>query len=128
MNFDPVTFGQRLRHYRRSRQLTLDQLGALVGRPAPYLSLVENGKKEPRLSQIAVMAKALGIGVDDLLAPDPPSRRAELEIELDRFQRTFPDLGLPYLRPSVRLSDEALSHIVGLYHRLLEAKPPLVTA
>jgi transcriptional regulator with XRE-family HTH domain len=128
MNFDVATFGHRLRHYRRARHLTLDQLGALVGRPAPYLSLVENGKKEPRLSQIAVMAEALGVTIDELLAPDPPTRRDELEIDLERFQVMMPDLGLPYLRPSVRLSDEALAHIVGLYQRLLAAKPAPITA
>ncbi len=124
MNFDSNTFGHRLRHYRRRRGLTLDDLGALVGRPAPYLSMVENGKKEPRLSQIQALANALDVTVDDLLAPEAPNRRAELEIELERAQSTLPDLGLPYIRPSARISDEVLVHLVGLYRRLAEAAAP----
>ena len=121
MDFDANTFGHRLRHYRRRRGLTLDDLGALIGRPAPYLSMVENGKKEPRIGQIAAMAQALDVSLDELLAPEAPNRRAELEIELERFQSDRPDLGLPYLRPSARLSDEVLIHLVGLYRRLNEA-------
>ena len=120
MNFDANTFGHRLRHYRRRRGLTLDGLGALIGRPAPYLSLLENGKKEPRLSQISALAEALDVSLEDLLAPEAPNRRAELEIELERAQSSLPDLGLPYLRPSARLSDEVLAHLVGLYRRLNE--------
>jgi transcriptional regulator with XRE-family HTH domain len=129
MNFDVNTFGHRLRHYRRRRGLTLDELGALIGRPAPYLSMVENGKKEPRLSQISALAAALDVTLEDLLAPEAPNRRAELEIELERAQSTLPDLGLPYLRPSARLSDEVLAHLVGLYRRLNEGtRPSPVTA
>jgi transcriptional regulator with XRE-family HTH domain len=129
MNFDANTFGHRLRHYRRRRGLTLDELGALIGRPAPYLSMVENGKKEPRLSQISSLAEALDVTLEDLLAPEAPNRRAELEIELERAQSSLPDLGLPYLRPSARLSDEVLTHLVGLYRRLNEGtRPNPVTA
>ena len=43
---DSLVFGQRLRHLRRSRDLTLDQLGELVGKQASFLSLIENGKRE----------------------------------------------------------------------------------
>ncbi len=129
LNFDANTFGHRLRHYRRRRGLTLDELGALIGRPAPYLSMVENGKKEPRISQISALAAALDVTLEDLLAPEAPNRRAELEIELERAQTTLPDLGLPYLRSSARLSDEVLAHLVGLYRRLSEgARPNPVTA
>lgn len=124
MNFDASTFGHRLRHYRRRRGLTLDELGALIGRPAPYLSMVENGKKEPRLSQISALAAALDVTPEELLAPEAPNRRAELEIELERAQDSLPDLGLPYLRPSARLSDEVLTHLVGLYRRLNEVPGP----
>ena len=128
MNFDANTFGHRLRHYRRRRGLTLDEFGALIGRPAPYLSMVENGKKEPRIGQIAAMADALGVTMDELLAPQAPNRRAELEIELERSQKDGPDLGLPYLRPSARISDEVLIHLVGLYRRLNETGPAPATA
>ena len=68
--FDPLILGRRIRHYRRARDLTLDQLGVLVGKPAPYLSLLENGKKEPRLGLINDLAVALEVGAGDLAQDD----------------------------------------------------------
>ncbi|HEX5672247.1 MAG TPA: helix-turn-helix transcriptional regulator, partial [Acidimicrobiia bacterium] len=123
-SFDPVTFGHRVRHFRKRKGMTLDQLGSLVDRPAPFLSLVENGKREPRLSQITALANALGVTIDDLLAPEAPNRRAQLEIELERYQARFADLDLPYLRSSARLSDEILTHLVSLYRRLADQSGP----
>ena len=120
VTIDPIVFGQRLRHFRKRRGYTLEELGSLIGRPAPYLSLVENGKREPKLSQINNLAEALGVGVTELLEPEAPNRRARLEITLERAQATprYEELGLPYLKASARLPDEALEHIVTLYQQL----------
>jgi predicted transcriptional regulator len=120
MSIDPIVFGQRLRHFRRRRGLTLEQLGQSIGRPAPFLSLVENGKREPKLGQINGLADALGITVADLLDPEPPNRRARLEVALERAQNhpRYEELALPYLKASARLPDEALEHIVTLFERL----------
>ncbi len=117
---DPLVFGQRLRHFRKEANLTLDELGARVGKPAPYLSTIENGKREPKLSLISALATALDTPVAELLDPAPPSRRARLEIALERIQheKLYRDLGLPRLRPSARLSDQALTTIVGLFEGL----------
>ncbi|HEX8008704.1 MAG TPA: helix-turn-helix transcriptional regulator, partial [Trebonia sp.] len=41
---DLATFGQRLRHLRRARGLTLAELGERVGRTPSVLSLLENGR------------------------------------------------------------------------------------
>ncbi|HXV69940.1 MAG TPA: helix-turn-helix transcriptional regulator [Acidimicrobiia bacterium] len=58
---DPLVLGRRVRHYRGEAGLTLDQLGALVGRPAPYLSLLENGHKEPKVNLLMDLARALEV-------------------------------------------------------------------
>lgn len=119
---DALTFGRRLRHHRKRAGLTLQQLGEKVSRPAPYLSMLENGRREPQPSQIPDLAAALGIDASELMAPEPPSARAELEIELERMQADprFADLDLPYVRPSPTLADEILQHLVGLYRRLAD--------
>ena len=61
------------------------------------LSLMENGKREPRLSLLNRIAETLGIQVSDLLAEEPPSVRAALEIGLDQLQQgsLYSSLGLP---------------------------------
>ena len=119
---DLLTFGRRLRHYRRQRGLTLDALGAVVGKPAPYLSNLENGKREPKLGLVSALAAALDVSAADLLDTAPPSRRAELEIHLEQAQsdQLYRELGLPHLKASARLPDAALEHIVRLYSELKE--------
>ncbi|MDH3194366.1 MAG: helix-turn-helix domain-containing protein, partial [Acidimicrobiia bacterium] len=117
---DQLVFGQRLRHLRRAAGLTLEALGDRVDKPAPYLSMVETGKREPRLTLITALAEALDVPLAELLSANPPTRRAELEISLERSQQEplYRGMGLPHLKPSAKLPDEALEHIVGLYDEL----------
>jgi predicted transcriptional regulator len=119
---DPRVFGHRLRHFRRQAGLTLDALGAAVGRPPSYLSQLENGHREPRLSTVNQLASALGCGPADLLATTAPNRRAELEVALAQMQEdpTYQALRLPYLRPTARLDDAVLEHLVTLYEQVQE--------
>jgi transcriptional regulator with XRE-family HTH domain len=117
---DLVTLGQRLRHARRARGLTLAQLAGEVGAAPSALSMVENGRREPRLTLLRSLATALDTPIDDLLRPEPPSRRASLEIQLARAQQdpAFATMGLVPLRPSPRIPTDVLEHVVGLYDEL----------
>jgi XRE family transcriptional regulator, fatty acid utilization regulator len=117
---DLSTLGQRIRHYRVAHRLTLDELGAQVGIAGSQLSLMENGKREPRLSVLSRISNVLGIEVADLLADEPPSPRAALEIQLDQLQQgpLYSSLGLPALRASRGMSDDTLKVIVGLHAEL----------
>ncbi len=117
---DLLTLGRRIRHFRTARSLTLDQLGAQVGVTSSQLSLIENGHREPRISLLQTIATALGVGVPDLLTAEPPSRRAALEIALERAQRSpvYASLGLPTVRASRTLPTEALEALVGLHTEL----------
>jgi transcriptional regulator with XRE-family HTH domain len=120
---DFATLGQRIRHFRTRSGLTLDQLGAELGIAGSQLSLMENGKREPRLSLLSAIARVFDIDVAELLDESPPNERAGLEIELDRVQRStiYSALGLPRVRPSRGMSDETLQALIGL-HRELERR------
>jgi transcriptional regulator with XRE-family HTH domain len=117
---DLATLGQRIRHFRTAAGLTLDQLGALAGIAGSQLSLMENGRREPRLSLLQSIATALGVKVSELLDAEPPTPRAALEIELDRMQRggVYAGLGLPAIRPGRSMPDDTLKALVGLHHEL----------
>jgi XRE family transcriptional regulator, fatty acid utilization regulator len=117
---DPLVFGRRLRHARKGAGLTLAGLGERVGRQASYLSMIENGRRDPNLGMVDALAAALRIDAASLLDPEPPTRRARLEIEVERAQGDplYRELGLPDLKVSTRVPDEALEHIVGLYSEL----------
>ncbi|NLF04603.1 MAG: helix-turn-helix domain-containing protein [Actinomycetales bacterium] len=115
-----LTLGLRVRHHRTTTSLTLDELAAQVGCSPSQLSLVENGKREPRLTLVHALARSLDVEVADLLSPEPPTHRAALEIALDRAQRSpaYAALGLPDVRPSKSLTTETLEALVGLHTEL----------
>lgn len=117
---DAIALGRRIRHVRKTKGLTLDDVSEIVNTAPSQLSLIENGKREPKLSLLKSMAKALDVGVDDLLGSEPPSRRAALEIELERAQRgpLYAALGLPKVRIGSRLPMDVLESLVGLQAEL----------
>jgi predicted transcriptional regulator len=82
--------------------------------------MIENGRREPKLSLLQNIAATLGIPLDDLLRPEAPSRRASLEIALERAQRdpSYATLGLPALRPGPRIPTDVLEHVVALHEEL----------
>ncbi|MDQ0798500.1 DNA-binding XRE family transcriptional regulator [Arthrobacter sp. SLBN-112] len=47
---DVIALGRRVRHLRKQAGLTLDDLSAAVGTAPSQLSLIENGKREPKLT------------------------------------------------------------------------------
>ncbi|MGV9598289.1 helix-turn-helix domain-containing protein [Streptosporangium sandarakinum] len=117
---DLIAFGQRLRHLRKQRGLTLADLGERVGRAPSQLSLLENGKREPKLSLLKSLAAALNVPVEELLRRQAPSRRAQLEMALEEAQRdpVYAGLGLTRLKVSARVPNDVLEHILGLYGEL----------
>jgi predicted transcriptional regulator/transcriptional regulator with XRE-family HTH domain len=117
---DSLTVGKRIRQLRTERGMTLDALGAAIGRAPSQVSVLENGKREPRLSDLQTVARALGVGLDALLSTEAPSRRAALEIALERAQKgpLYASLGLPRLPVRKSLSDEAIATILGLHAEL----------
>ncbi|MFG6446554.1 helix-turn-helix domain-containing protein [Microbacterium sp. P07] len=118
--FELSTLGHRIRHQRLTRGLTLDELGAQVGVAGSQLSLIENGKREPKLSLLQEIARATSTELSELLSADPPNRRAALEIELDRVQASpvFRQLGLPPVKVTKGMTDDTIETVLGLHREL----------
>jgi XRE family transcriptional regulator, fatty acid utilization regulator len=117
---DPLMIGKRVRHLRKRCGLTLDALGERVGLSASAVSLIETGKREAKVSTLAALAEALNCQLSDLLTEAAPSRRAALELELERAQRSrsFAELGIPSVKAGPRLQLDALESLVALHERL----------
>ena len=69
---DVATLGRRIRYFRNRAGLTLDEVGAKVGLSGSQLSIIENGKREPKLSLLTALAAALNVTVASLLETAPP--------------------------------------------------------
>src|ERR1700752_1642973 len=124
---DLGVFGQRLRHARRARGLTLAELGERVGRAPSVLSLIENGRREPKLSLIESLAAALSVSTEELLRRQPPSRRAQLEVALEEARRApvYCARALPRRRIGARVPSAVIENWVARHAELRKqrAKP-----
>ncbi|MCU1438271.1 MAG: family transcriptional regulator [Naasia sp.] len=118
---DLLVVGRRVRHFRKQRGLTLEELGGKVGLAVSQLSLLENGKREPKLSQLQSLSAELGVGIAELLEPEAPDERAALEIELERAQQgaLYAALGLPRVPVGKSMSQEVLESLVGMHRELV---------
>lgn len=117
---DSLTIGRRIRQLRTDRGMTLEALATALDRAPSQVSVIENGKRELKIGELQKLARLLGTSLDDLLSPEPPSRRAALEIALERAQRgpLYSSLPLPALPVRKSLSDEAIETILGLHDEL----------
>ena len=118
--YDPLVVGRRIRELRAAAGLTLGELAGRLGRAPSHLSMVENGKRELRVAELHALAGALGTDVADLLSQAPRSRRAQLEIALERAQRSplFTSLGLAPLSVRKALPDQAIETVLALLSEL----------
>lgn len=119
-HIDPVILGHRLRHFRTEASLTLDELAKKLGATASHLSMIENGKREPKINLLSEAAELVGVTVADLLKPEAPSPRAALEISVEKAQRTkhWQTMGLPNIKVSSRIPTQVLEIIDGLNREL----------
>src|SRR5689334_13345223 len=113
---DSLTIGRRIRQLRTERGMTLEELAAAVDRAPSQLSMIENGRREARLSLLQSIARALGTSLDALLESEPLDERATLEIALERSMRgqTFQALGIPPFRIGKSVPDDALKAMLAL--------------
>lgn len=119
-SLDAFELGRRIRTVRKAKGLTLDELAAKLERVPSQLSMIENGKREPKLSLLKQLATALGIDLDELISEEPLDERSQLEVDAESMFRSagFKALNLPGLRISPGISSEALQIMTGLYEEI----------
>jgi transcriptional regulator with XRE-family HTH domain len=116
-----AALGRRIRFHRQRGGLTLDALGEKVGLSGSQLSIIENGKREPRVGLVQSIADALGVTVATLLEAGAPDARSAKELELAELQGSAlaTRLGLPATRIGKTLSDETLDALLALHREIV---------
>lgn len=70
-NRDAVKFGLEVRRRRKELNLTLEQLAERAGLTPHYIGAIENGYRDPSLSTVDKLARALGVPKGVLLGRAP---------------------------------------------------------
>ena len=112
--------GRRIRERRVAQGFTVADLAQRLGRASSQVSLIENGRRELKVSELRQVAAALSTTVDALMNAEPPNRRAALEIALDRAQRgsVFSSLNIAPLAIRKSLSDDAIAAVLSLHDEI----------
>ena len=66
---DYKILGKRIRHYRKRRGYTQEQLGLNINTSGAYISNIERGVKKPSLDNLVSIAETLDITVNDIIMP-----------------------------------------------------------
>ncbi|MEI3849304.1 MULTISPECIES: helix-turn-helix domain-containing protein [unclassified Microbacterium] len=116
-NTDALTIGRRIRQLRTTRGMTLEALATAVDRAPSQISMIETGKREPKLTLLQAIARALDTSLDALLEHGPLDERSTLEIALERAMRggTFQTLGIEPFRIGKSVPSEALAAMLALH-------------
>lgn len=88
-----LAVGERLRHLRRERGVSLKEVAAGSGMSASFLSLVETGKSDISLARLLAVLRYYGIGLTELL-PDTEPPKAKVVHPKTRPHVNFPGEGL----------------------------------
>ena len=121
---DALTIGRRIRQVRAAQGLRLEELAAAVGRAPSQLSMIENGRREPKLTLLQAIARALGTTLEALLASEPLDERAQREVALERAMRgqTFRTLGISPFRIPRSIPDDVLDALLSLHGEIERLK------
>lgn len=62
--------GRQVRRARLAKGLTQEELSARTGLTQHYISVLENGRRNPTILTLYVLSQALGVSHVDLVQPD----------------------------------------------------------
>lgn len=117
---DALVIGRRIRQLRTARRMTLEELATAVDRAPSQLSMIETGKREPKLTLLQAIARALEVTIDRLLEAEPLDERSSIELALERAMRgqTFQALGIEPFRLGKSVPTEALRAMLALHEEI----------
>ena len=109
MAINYMRIGERIREYRLQKNMSQEDLAAIVLVNNRHISNVENGKKYPSLELIIEIANALGVSTDDLLCDSLTSVSSERWNNIHQILR----------KCSIREA-EVLEKLMEFMHEILE--------
>jgi transcriptional regulator with XRE-family HTH domain len=121
--------GAQLRAARTAAGRTKKEIAAAAGIPASRLSAYELGEKFIPIPELELLARAVGLTIDDFLDQQGPiAERDTARRAVAQFKQLAPDvrdfvvepLNESYLRLAMRLSELSVDRLRGIAERILD--------
>lgn len=100
---DKYLIGNRIRWARDKKNLSQEKLAEIVGLSTTTISHIENGENNPSFYTIAVIAEALGISLDALIAPELPDEKKNYLYEINVKLNNMEEWDLEYFNNYIDL-------------------------
>lgn len=129
--------GQKIKETRKSKKLTQKALGELIGKSPEAVRKYETGERQPPLSVLYDICKALDVPVKSFIPEEDGLLHAKLKIDEMRYNTTF-ESGVSNILESLGYTSskriENLSHLtlyltherpfpkINMNHRLVDSK------
>lgn len=97
-----MTFGEKVRSFRKRAGLTQEQLAERCGRGKSYICNIEKGTRMTTLENVPDLAAALGVSIGELIDPD--------EVEPSNPYLEF----IPYLAQADSITLRNIRAILGM--------------
>lgn len=109
-----MRYGDKFKHVRELRQLTLQELSNKCDLSVPYLSDIENNKKRPAMKSLERIAKALSADVaffldDKAVTFSELAKVSNYDMDEDIMKFVTDQDNLSYIVLAKQLSDEGIS-------------------
>jgi transcriptional regulator with XRE-family HTH domain len=85
MSTELKLFGKRVRTLRKARKMTQEQLAAVAGSGAKYISELERGEANVTITLVSKLAEGLGVPTSELFENDHEADSQELRKEINRM-------------------------------------------
>jgi transcriptional regulator with XRE-family HTH domain len=112
--------GEKIKYVRELRNMTLATLSEQCGLSSPYLSDIENGKKNPSTKSLEKIAKALNADAwffldDKAVTFEELTNVSKINLPDDLMAFIADQKNLPYIVLAKQLDDEGIPHETLVY-------------
>lgn len=114
MALNYILLGKRVRDLRIKKRMSQADLSELIDKTPPYVSYIEGGIKSPSLDTLVLLANALGVSADMLLAE---SLDNQLLVDEGEYAEILEDCS-PYERRVLLENARTLKKTMREYHFL----------
>lgn len=118
MALNYILLGKRIKDIRKKKGMSQAQLSELIDKTPTYVSYIETGIKSPSLETLIMIANALGVSTDMLLAE---SLKDQFNVDTQEYAELFNDCS-PYERRILIEVASALKKAMREYNFLAKRK------